>query len=65
MTSKSKAPVGTRWQFNTEKRGRVFVVTGRKPGGVVEIKQEGRAYFGQSYLRDFLRNATQLSDMPA
>lgn len=60
--SSNKAPVGSRWQFNTEKKGRVFVVTDRRPGGVVEIKQEDRAYFGQSYLRDFLANATRLED---
>lgn len=62
MAIKNQAPVGSRWQFNNERNGRVFVVTGRKPGGVVEIKQEDRAYFGQSYLRDLLRNAVRLSD---
>lgn len=62
MGTKSQAPVGSRWQFKTESRGRVFVVTDRLPGGVVCIKQEGRAYFGQAYLRNFLANATRLSD---
>ena len=62
MGTKSQTPIGSRWQFNTEKRGRVFVVTETKPGGVVCIKQEGRAYFGRSYLRDFLANATRLPE---
>ena len=62
MSTQSQAPIGSRWVFNTETKGRVFVVTERKPGGVVCIQQEGRAYFGQSYLRDFLVNATRLSD---
>lgn len=56
----NQAPIGSRWVFNTETQGRIFVVTERKPGGVVCIKQEDRAYFGQSYLRDLLRNATRL-----
>ena len=56
----NQAPIGSRWVFKAETKGRVFVVTERKPGGVVCIKQEDRAYFGQSYLRDFLRNATRL-----
>lgn len=58
--TKSQAPVGSRWAFNTETQGRVFVVTARKPGGVICIKQEGRFVFGESYLRDWLRNATLL-----
>lgn len=62
MSTKSKTPIGSRWKFNTETKGRVFVVTALKPGGVVEIKQEDRAYFGQAYLRNFLANATRLSD---
>lgn len=48
--------------FNTDKKGRVFVVTERKPGGIVEYKQEGRAYFGRAYLRDFLADAQHLPD---
>lgn len=58
----SKTPIGSRWRFNTETKGRVFVVTGQKPGGVVEIKQEDRAYFGQAYQRNFLASATRLDD---
>jgi len=60
--SKSQTPIGSRWQFNTETKGRVFVVTETKPGGVVCIKQEDRAYFGQAYLRNFLANATRLPE---
>ena len=55
--ARNQAPIGSRWAFNADTKGRVFVVTDRKPGGVVEYKQEGRAYFGGSYLRNFLANA--------
>ncbi len=55
--SRNKAPVGSRWTFTNDKTARVFVVTDRKPGGVVEYKQEGRCYFGSSYLPDFLKDA--------
>ena len=55
--ARNQAPVGSRWMFNAETKGRVFVVTDRKPGGIVEYQQEGRAYFGRSYLRQFLANA--------
>ena len=65
MGSKSQAPVGSRWRFNTESQGRVFVVTERKPGGVVCVQQEGRAYFGQTYLKNFLAAATRLPDATA
>lgn len=57
-SARNRAPVGSRWVFNADTKGRIFVVTDRKPGGIVEYKQEDRAYFGRSYLRDFLINAT-------
>lgn len=56
----NQAPIGSRWVFKADVTKRVFVVTGRKPGGVVECQQEGRAYFGSSYLRDWLRNAERI-----
>ena len=62
MGRPSQAPIGSRWKFKTETRGRIFVVTGRKPGGVVEIKQEDRACFGQAYLANFLACADRISD---
>ena len=56
-SSRNQAPIGSRWAFNADTRGRVFVVIDRKPGGVVEYKQEDRAYFGSAYLRNFLAAA--------
>ena len=60
--ARNRAPVGSRWRLNADTKGRVFVVTERKPGGVVEYKQEDRAYFGRSYLGQFLENATFIGD---
>jgi hypothetical protein len=62
MSSVSQAPVGSRWTWKGDTKGRVFVVTGRRPPGVVEWKQEGRAYSGESYLRNWLVNADRLPD---
>ena len=55
--ARNQAPVGSRWTFGADSKGRIFVVTERKPGGVVEYKQEGRAYFGSARLKDFLADA--------
>lgn len=63
--ARNQAPIGSRWVFNAETKGRVFVVTDRKPGGVVEYKQEGRDYFGRSYLRHFLQNAKFVGEQQA
>jgi hypothetical protein len=63
--ARNQAPVGSRWVFNAETKGRVFVVTDRKPGGIVEYQQEGRAYFGRSYLRQFLANAHFVGEQQA
>lgn len=52
----AKAPVGSRWKAKLETKGRVFVVIERKPFGVVEIKQEDRAYFGRTTLKGLLAN---------
>lgn len=52
--SRNKAPIGSRWVLKTDKTRRVWVVINRKPGGVVEYRQEGRAVFGQDYLRNWL-----------
>lgn len=60
----NQAPVGSRWTFNTDTTGRVFVVIERKPFGGVEIKQEGEAYFGSVSLRSLLATATRLPDAP-
>ena len=58
--ARNQAPVGSRWTFGADSKGRVFVVTERKPGGVVEYKQEGRAYFGSARLQDFLADAKRI-----
>lgn len=58
MGTKAVAPVGSRWLAKDGKR--VFVVRERKPFGVLEIKQEDRAYFGQTRQRDFIVNFTRL-----
>lgn len=57
----NKAPVGSKWTFKSDEAKRVWVVTDRKPGGVVEYKKDGRARFGHCYLRDFLANAELVS----
>lgn len=57
MSAANQAPIGSVWRFKTDTKGRTWKVTDRKPGGVVEYAQIGRAVTGQSYLRDWLRNA--------
>jgi len=61
MALENKAPIGSRWKFRSDTTDRVWVVTDRKPGGVLEYKQENRARFGQCYLRDWLVNAEPLA----
>lgn len=58
--SRNKAPIGSRWVLKTDKTRRVWVVIDRKPGGVVEYQQEGRAVFGRDYLRNWLENSTYI-----
>lgn len=53
----NQAPIGSVWRLKADTKGRLWKVTGRKPGGVVEYEQVGRAVFGQSYLRNWLQNA--------
>lgn len=62
MTVTNQAPIGSVWRFKAETKGRTWKVTGRRPGGVVEYMQVGRAVTGEIYLRDWLRNAEMISD---
>lgn len=59
-----QAPIGSRWTFNTDTTGRVFVVIERKPFGGVEFKQEDNAYFSSITLRSLQATATRLPDAP-
>lgn len=62
MSTASQAPIGSVWRFKSDTKGRTWEVTGRRPGGVVEYKQVGRAVFGESYLRNWIRNAEMVSE---
>ncbi|GIK44899.1 MAG: hypothetical protein BroJett012_08020 [Betaproteobacteria bacterium] len=60
MGAPALVPVGSRWKAGTSDR--VWVVLGRKPFGKLEIQEEGRAYFGETYQRMFLESHTRLPD---
>lgn len=62
MPRHKQPKIGSRWTLNLDSKGRVWVVTGNKPGGVVEYRQEDRAVFGQSYLRDWYVNAAPMAE---
>jgi hypothetical protein len=55
----TKVTIGSRWRFKDDDR--IFVVSGRRPGGFVEYRQEDRAVFGMSHLRHWLENAEQVA----
>lgn len=65
MGTQAKAPVGSRWTFKTDTKARVFVVIERKAFGALDIKQEDRAYFGNSTVSDLLANAVRQPDNAA
>lgn len=62
MGTSAKAPVGSRWMSKRETKGRVFVVTERKAFGVIDIKQEDRAYFGMTTVKELLTSWNRLPD---
>lgn len=55
-----KIEVGSRWQFKTETKGRVFFVMEKMPFGRLMIKQEDRAVTGECTQTELLRNAIKL-----
>ncbi len=63
MSREAQCPVGSRWKPNNGSP-RVFVVIERKPFGKLETQEEGRAYFGETRQRDFLRNFTRIPANP-
>lgn len=58
MSTQAQAPVGSRWQYKGDTR--VFIVIARKPFGIIDTKQEDKAYFGTTRLRDLLAHAIRL-----
>ncbi len=60
MAREQQCPVGSRWQAYGSDR--VFVVTERKPFGLLVIQEEGRAYFGETRQRDLLAAFSQLPE---
>lgn len=61
MSKPALVPIGSWWSSNRSP-ARVFIVIERLPFGRVCIKEEGRAYFGESQQKQFLANFTRLDD---
>lgn len=61
MSKPALVPIGSRWSAN-RCPSRVFVVLERLPFGRVCIKEEGRAYFGESQQKQFLANFSRLDE---
>lgn len=62
MGFEAKAPIGSRWRAKLETGSRVFVVLERKAFGVLEIKQENRACFGKTTLKELLANFERITE---
>lgn len=54
-----QVPIRSRWAFVGD-ASRVLVVLERKPFGLIEYREEGRACFGSCRQSDLVRNAVRV-----
>jgi hypothetical protein len=53
MGKPAAVAIGSKWKLRS---GRVFTVLARRPFGIIEFQEEGKAIFGSSRQSDFLRD---------